>query len=112
VDAVIDSVGGATWPGALRALRPGGILVCFGDTDGDVGEVEIADLFFRYLRIQGTTLASPCELDALLAHCERASWRPVIDSVFPLAEAAEAHRRLDAPDRFGKIVLAIDHARL
>ncbi len=111
VDAVIDSVGGATWSAALRALRPAGILVCFGDTDGDVGEVEIADLFFRYLRIQGTTLGSPRELDALLAHCARESWRPVIDSVFPLAEAAEAHRRLDAPDRFGKIVLAIDDAR-
>ncbi|HEY2937515.1 MAG TPA: zinc-binding dehydrogenase [Gaiellaceae bacterium] len=112
VDAVIDSVGGAAWPGALRALRPAGILVCFGDTDGDVGEVEIADLFFRYLRIQGTTLASPRELDALLTHCARASWRPVIDSVFPLAAAAEAHRRLDAPDRFGKIVLAIDDGTL
>jgi NADPH:quinone reductase-like Zn-dependent oxidoreductase len=112
VDAVIDSVGGAVWPGALRALRPAGILVCFGDTEGEVGTVEIAELFFRYLRIQGTTLGSPREFDALLDHCARAEWRPVIDSVFPLAEAAEAHRRLDAPDRFGKIVLAIDESRL
>jgi NADPH:quinone reductase-like Zn-dependent oxidoreductase len=112
VDAVVDSVGGAAWPGALRALRPAGILVCFGDTEGERGEVEIADLFFRYLTIQGTTLASPRELDALLAHCARPSWRPVVDSVFPLADAAEAHRRLDAPDRFGKIVLAIDESRL
>lgn len=111
VDAVVDSVGGTAWPGALRALRPGGILVCFGDTGGDVGEVEIAALFFRFLRIQGTTLGSPRELDALLAHCARASWRPAIDSVFPLAAAADAHRRLDAPDRFGKIVLAVDDAR-
>jgi zinc-binding alcohol dehydrogenase/oxidoreductase len=111
VDAVVDSVGGSAWPGALKALRAGGILVCFGDTGGEVGEVEIAELFFRFLRIQGTTLGSPRELDALLAHCTRASWRPVIDSVFPLAAAAEAHRRLDAPDRFGKIVLAIDDAR-
>jgi NADPH:quinone reductase-like Zn-dependent oxidoreductase len=112
VDAVIDSVGGSAWPGALRTLKPGGILVCFGDTEGERGEVEIADLFFRYLRIQGTTLGSPREFDALLEHCARASWRPVIDSVFPLAEAAAAHRRLDAPDRVGKIVLAIDNSRL
>ncbi len=112
VDAVIDSVGGAAWPGALRALGPGGVLVCFGDTDGERGDVEIADLFFRYLCIQGTTLGSPREFDALLEHCGRASWRPVIDSVFPLAEAAAAHRRLDAPDRFGKIVLAIDESRI
>jgi len=112
VDAVIDSVGGAVWPGALRALRPAGTLVCFGDTEGERGEVEIADLFFRYLRIQGTTLGSPREFDALLEHCARASWRPVIDSVFPLSQAPEAHRRLDATDRFGKIVLAIDESRL
>ena len=112
VDAVIDSVGGTAWPDVFRALRPAGILVCFGDTGGDIGQVDLADLFFRFLRIQGTTLASPRELDALLAHCAAASWRPVIDSVFPLAEAADAHRRLDAPDRFGKIVLAIEDGKL
>ncbi len=112
VDAVIDSVGGAAWPGAIRALRPGGALVCFGDTEGDVGEVVIADLFFRYLSIHGTTLGSPREFGALLAHCAEAAWRPVIDSVFPLAQAQEAHRRLDAPERFGKIVLAIDESKI
>jgi zinc-binding alcohol dehydrogenase/oxidoreductase len=110
-DAVIDGVGGAAWPGAFRALRPGGILVSFGDTEGEHGDVPIADLFFGYLRVQGTTLGSPREFDALLAHCAGASWRPVIDSAFPLEEAAEAHRRLDAPDRFGKVVLAIDESR-
>jgi zinc-binding alcohol dehydrogenase/oxidoreductase len=112
VDAVIDSVGGAAWPGALLALRPGGVLVCFGDTVGDVGEIVIADLFFRYLSIHGTTLGSPREFEAFLAHCAEAAWRPVIDTVFPLAEVQEAHRRLDAPDRFGKIVLAIDESKL
>lgn len=112
VEAVIDSVGGAAWPGCFRALAPGGILVCFGDTDGEVGEVPIADLFFAYFRIQGTTLGSPREFEALLTHCAQAAWRPVIDSVFPLEAAADAHRRLDAPDRFGKVVLAIDESRL
>jgi NADPH:quinone reductase-like Zn-dependent oxidoreductase len=48
----------------------------------------------------------------LLEHCAQTSWRPVIDSVFPLADAAGAHRRLDAPDRFGKVVLAIDTSKL
>jgi zinc-binding alcohol dehydrogenase/oxidoreductase len=111
VDAVIDSVGGAAWPGALRALRPGGVLVCFGDTDGEVGSIAIAELFFRYLRVQGTTVASPREFDALLAHCAQSSWRPAIDSIFPLEDVVKAHHRMDAPDRFGKIVLAIDDAR-
>lgn len=112
VDVVIDSVGGAVWEGAFRCLRPGGRLVNFGDTVGETGEVNIARLFFGHLRIQGTTCGSPREFDALLAHCAGALWRPVIDSVYPLVRAADAHRRLDSQDRFGKIVLAVDESRL
>ena len=111
VDAVIDSVGAAVWPGALRALRPGGRLVNFGDTGGDTAEVDVDRLFFSHLRIQGTTMGSPRDFDAMLEHVERAEWRPVIDSVFPLREAAAAHARLDAKDRFGKVVLRIDEGR-
>lgn len=112
VDAVVDSVGGASWPGALRALRPGGRLVSFGDTAGDVAEVELARLFLSWIRIQGTTMGSPREFDALLRHVAGADWRPVVDSVFPLRDAAAAHARLDAADRFGKVVLAVDESRL
>ena len=112
VDAVIDSVGGASWPGALRALRPGGRLVSFGDTAGEVAEVELAQVFLSWVRIQGTTMGSPREFDALLRHVDAARWRPVVDSVFPLRDAAAAHERLDAKDRFGKVVLVIDESRL
>jgi zinc-binding alcohol dehydrogenase/oxidoreductase len=111
VDAVIDSVGGPVWKGALRALRPGGILVSFGDTARDTAEVDVARLFFGHLRIQGTTMGSPREFDALLAHVQDAGWRPAVDSVFPLREAAAAHVRLESPERFGKVVLAIDEGR-
>jgi len=111
VDAVADSVGGPAWEGALRALRPGGRLVNFGDTARATAEVDLSRLYFGYLRIQGTTMGSPREFDALLEHVERAQWRPVIDSVFPLVRTADAHRRLDAPDRFGKVVLSIDEGR-
>ena len=107
VDAVIDSVGGDVWRGALASLRAGGVLVTFGDTGGELWSIPISDFFFRYLRVQGTTLGSPREFDALLAHCAEATWRPAIDSVYPLAETAKAHERLEAPDRFGKVLLAI-----
>ena len=111
VDAVVDSAGAPVWEGALRALRPGGVLVNFGDTAREDAAVRLTTLYFKHLRIQGTTMGSPREFDALLAHAGRASWRPVIDSVFPLREAAAAHRRLEERGRFGKVVLAIDEAR-
>jgi NADPH:quinone reductase-like Zn-dependent oxidoreductase len=107
VDAVVDSVGGPTWAGVLDLLSRGGVLVSFGDTARDTAEVEIAPLFLSWRRIQGTTMGSPREFDALLAHAAEASWRPIVDSVYPLAEAAEAHRRLEHPDRIGKVVLAV-----
>ena len=100
------------WDGALACLRRGGRLVNFADTGGDYGRVLLARLFLEHQRIIGTTLGSPGEFAALLDHCADAAWRPVIDSVFPLARTAEAHERLDAPERFGKIVLEIDSGRL
>jgi zinc-binding alcohol dehydrogenase/oxidoreductase len=112
VDAVVDSIGAPVWEGAIAALEPGGRLVNFGDTARQSATVPLATLYFKYLRIQGTTMGSPREFDALLAHVGEAAWRPVVDSVFPLADAAGAHERLEAPDRFGKVVLAIDQRRL
>jgi NADPH:quinone reductase-like Zn-dependent oxidoreductase len=56
-------------------------------------------------------MGSPRDFDAMLAHVNGASWRPVIDSVFPLSDAAAAHTRLDDKDRFGKVVLRIDDGR-
>ena len=107
VDAIADSVGAPVWHHAFRALRPGGRLINFGDTARATAEITLSPLYFGYFRIQGTTMGSPREFDALLAHVDEADWRPVIDSVFPLTEAAAAHARLEDPQRFGKVVLAI-----
>jgi NADPH:quinone reductase-like Zn-dependent oxidoreductase len=113
VDAVVDSVGGEKlWESCLGLLKRGGRLACFADTAGDYGRVPLTTLFLEHQTVVGTTLGSPREFRALLAHIAEASWRPVVDSVYPLVEAAAAHRRLDDPERFGKIVLAIDETRL
>ncbi len=112
VDAVVDSVGGEElWEAAVPLLRRGGRLVNFADTAGDYGKVLLWKLFLEHLRVIGTTLGSPREFDALLAHCAQAAWRPVVDAVYPLEEVQAAHERLDAKDRFGKVVLVIDEAR-
>lgn len=107
VDAVIDSYGGPSWPGGLRALRRGGTLVSFGDTSPEPASIEVAEIYWQWRRILGTTMGSPREYRALLAHVESARWRPVVDSVYPLESIDEAAARLDASDRFGKVVLRI-----
>ncbi len=105
VDLVVDSAGAPAWPGALDCLRRGGTLVSFGRTGGASTELEIPRLFYGQWNLLGTTMGSPREFDQLLAHVRQARWRPVVDSVYPLDDAAAAHARLEQPDRFGKVVL-------
>lgn len=105
LDAAVDSYGGESWAGALRTLRRGGTLVSFGDTGATHATVEVSGVYWQWRRIVGTTMGSPREFRALLAHVEAASWRPVIDSVYPLAEIDAAAARLVDPARFGKVVV-------
>ncbi|HET6849740.1 MAG TPA: zinc-binding dehydrogenase, partial [Gaiellales bacterium] len=105
VDLVVDSAGTPAWEGALQCLRRGGTLVSFGRTAGNVAEIDLPSLFYGQWNVLGTTMGSPREFDALLRHVDGASWSPVVDSVFPLEQAAAAHERLEQPGRFGKVVL-------
>jgi zinc-binding alcohol dehydrogenase/oxidoreductase len=107
VDVIVDSAGAPTWAALGGCLRRGGTLVSFGRTAGRTVEVTIPDVFYGQWNILGTTMGSPREFAALLEHVARASWTPVVDSVFPLERAGDAHRRLEHPDRFGKVVLEI-----
>jgi NADPH:quinone reductase-like Zn-dependent oxidoreductase len=108
VDAVVDGYGGPVWPGALRALRPGGVLVSYGDTGAPDADVGVMDVYWHWRSILGTTMGSPDEHAALLAHVRDADWRPVVDRVYPLERFEEAVARFEeADDRFGKVVLEI-----
>ena len=107
LDAAIDSFGGPSWEGALRALRTGGSLVSFGDTSGPDTTLSTAEVYWQWRRVLGTSMGSPREYRALLTHVERASWRPVIDSTFPLDRIDLAASRLGSGERLGKIVLSI-----
>jgi len=107
-DAAVDSFGGPSWHSVLKALERGGVLVNFGDTGGDHSTVDVADVYWEWRSIVGTTMGSPDEYDAMIDHVRTASWRPIIDSVFDLDHLGEAMARLDgAEDRFGKIVISI-----
>jgi len=103
VDLVVDSVG-STWQQSLDCLRPGGRVVVFGGTGGIEALLQVRPFYFGQFTLLGTTMGSPRDFEALLRLVRDAPWRPVIDRVFPLAEAAAAQRHL-ARGHFGKIVL-------
>jgi len=104
-DLVIDSVG-STWPQSLDCLRPGGRLVVFGATGGTEATLAVRPLYSGQLSLLGTMMGSAADFAGLLGAVERGSWRPVIDSVRPLAEAASALETMEAGAHFGKLVLS------
>ena len=106
VDVVFDSVG-TTWRESVKALRRGGRLVVFGGTGGPEVTLDVRALYLNWQSIHGTTMGSRQDFAALMRMVEAGTWRPVIDSVRPLAEAEAAHDRMKAGEHFGKLVLEI-----
>ena len=107
VDAVLDSVGAATWSHSINSLRPGGRLVTVGTTSGaDLRSAELTKIFFKPLQVVGSTMGTRAELEAVLHLLANTGLRPIIDRVIPLADAAEGMAAMAAGDLFGKIVLA------
>lgn len=104
VDVVVDSVG-STWASSVNCLRPGGRLVVFGGTGGGKVEMMVRPVTAGQVSVLGTTMGSARDFAGLLAAVNSQEWVPVIDSVRPLAEAADAHAREEAGDHFGKLVL-------
>ncbi|WP_274561941.1 zinc-binding dehydrogenase [Streptomyces spiramyceticus] len=106
VDAVIETVGAATWSHSVKSLRPGGTLVISGATSGtNPPSAELNRIFFLELKVIGSTMGSKDELEDLLSFCAATGVRPVIDEVLPLDRAREGFERMAAGDQFGKIVL-------
>ncbi len=105
VDAVIETVGKATWSHSLKALRPGGTLVVSGATTGADPSADLNRVFFLQLRVVGSTMGTRAELAGLLSMCEATGLRPLVDEVLPMAQARAGFERLAGGDVFGKIVL-------
>lgn len=108
VDGVIETVGAATWEHSIRSVRPGGTVVVSGATSGDPSRAMLQHLFFRQLRVVGSTMGTRAELGDLLRMLEVTGVRPVVDTTVPVAEAAEAFERLAEGSQYGKIVLTWD----
>ncbi|MEU3709712.1 zinc-binding dehydrogenase [Streptomyces catenulae] len=108
VDAVIETVGAATWSHSVASLRPGGTLVISGATSGFHPErTALNRIFFLELKIVGSTMGSKEELTSLLSFCAAKGVRPVIDSTLPLDRAYEGFAKMAKGDLFGKIVLTV-----
>jgi len=105
VDAVMETVGAATWSHSVRALKPGGTIVISGATSGPNPPAELTRVFFLELKVVGSTMGTKEELAGLLQFCATTGIRPVIDSVLPLADAREGFARMEKGEVFGKVVL-------
>ena len=107
VDIVIEHVGAESFAASLRSLARGGRLVTCGATSGPKIEADLRHIFARHLSILGSFMGGKPELSELLPLFDAGKLRPVVDRVFPLEEASDAHRRMENREQFGKIVLRI-----
>jgi NADPH:quinone reductase-like Zn-dependent oxidoreductase len=108
VDAVMETVGAATWAHSVASVREEGTIVISGATSGPNPPAALTRIFFHQLRVVGSTMGSREELAALLRFCENTGVRPVIDSVLPLRDEAEAgFAKMAAGDLVGKIVFEL-----
>ncbi|MCC6989445.1 MAG: zinc-binding dehydrogenase [Acidobacteria bacterium] len=105
VDVVVEHVGQATWAKSVRALAPGGRLVTCGNTTGWDAAIDLRFLFSRQLSLLGSYMGTKGELLQAAPLFFAGRLRPLVDAVMPLAAAADAHRRLEAGDVVGKLVL-------
>lgn len=106
-NVVVEHVGRATWEGSVRSLARGGRLVTCGATSGHEAAVDLRHLFGRQLSLIGSYMGEKAELLKAARLFFRGTVRPVVDRVFPLADAAEAHRYLEERKQFGKVVLEV-----
>ena len=105
VDAVIETVGEATWSHSLKSLRPGGTVVVSGATSGMNPPADLARVYFLQLSVVGSTMGTIEELASLVTLLVDTGIRPTVDATYPLAEARTAFERLDTGDVVGKLVL-------
>jgi NADPH:quinone reductase-like Zn-dependent oxidoreductase len=104
VDAVMETVGQATWAHSIRALKPGGRLVVSGATSGPAPPAELSRMFFLQLSVVGSTMGTRDELQRLIRFCLERDIRPAIHATMPLSEARQGFRAMLEGDIVGKIV--------
>ena len=105
VDAVLETVGAATWSHSLKSLRPGGRVVISGATSGAMPPAELNRIFFLQLQVIGSTMGTRAELGELISFLQVTGLRPRIDRTLPLEQVAEGLAAMQAGELVGKIVI-------
>jgi NADPH:quinone reductase-like Zn-dependent oxidoreductase len=104
---VVDNVGEATWKRSLDAARANGRICVCGATTGPNPPANLHRIWWKQLTVFGSTMGSQADFEAAFELVKSGRARPIVDEVFPLAEAAAAHEPLEAGDQLGKIILRI-----
>jgi zinc-binding alcohol dehydrogenase/oxidoreductase len=107
VDVVVEHVGEATWATSLAAVRPRGRVVVCGATTGPNPPAQLHRVWWKQLDVLGSTMGTREDFEAAFDLVLSGRARPVVDAVYPLAQARAAHERLEAGEQLGKIVLRI-----
>ena len=107
VDVVFEHVGTATWDESIASLAPGGRLVTCGATTGYDAKIDLRFLFSRQLSLLGSYMGTKPELVTVMKLVASGKLKPVVDRVFPLAEASAAHAYLESSAQFGKVILKV-----
>jgi NADPH:quinone reductase-like Zn-dependent oxidoreductase len=106
-DVVVEHVGEATWQRSLQAVGAAGRIAVCGATTGPNPPAALHRIWWKQLTIYGSTMGTKADFEGVYELVASGRARPVVDTVFPLAEARAAHERLEAGAQFGKIVLRI-----
>ena len=107
VDAVMETVGQATWAHSIKSLKPGGTLVVSGATSGAAPPAELNRVFFLQLSVVGSTMGTRDELARLMRFCLERDIRPTISASHALADAREGFAAMLDGDILGKIVFTV-----
>lgn len=108
VDVVVETVGEGTWATSMRALAPGGRLVCCGATAGPDVALNLRPVFFKQLSVLGSTMGTSAELLTAWAEVARGAVRPIVDRILPMSRLGEAHALLERRGAFGKVIVQQD----
>lgn len=106
-DIAIEHVGPATFEASLKSLKAGGRLVTCGATTGPTVSLDLRYVFSRQLRILGSYMGTQGEMRRVARLVSAGALKPVVDRVFPLSEARQAHEYLAEKRQFGKVVLRV-----